>query len=1042
MSRLSVRLLGSFRATIDGEPVTGYRSDKVRALLAYLAAEPDTPHRRERLGGLLWPDCSERSARAHLRVALSNLRQVIGDHEATPPYLLISRQTVQFNEASDAWADVQSFQSLLETGLPTIDAMEQMVGLYEGEFMAGFSLADSPLFEEWALLTREQLHRTVMEALHRLARSLEERGEYRRALVYAWRQVDLDPWREVAHRQVMRLLARSGERSAAIAQYRRCCQVLQDELGVEVSKRTRQLYERLERGEGVPGGPQPAVQHHLPAQTTSFEGREKEQAEINQLLSQASCRLLTLVGPGGIGKTRLALEIAAQQASSYPDGVHLAPLAHVSGTAFLASSVAEALRFRLDTTNLDARTQLLDYLRGRTALLVMDSFEHLLTGADLLVDILEHAPQVKLLVTSRERLHLRGEWAYEVQGLAYPGEQDGHALETYGAVKLFVARARQADAGFCLSAEVRPHVRDICRLVQGMPLAIELAAAWVPVLPCQGIASEIEKGLDILAAPERRLPDRHRSLRVAFDYSWTLLTDEAKAAFPRLAVFRGGFSRGAAQAVAGVGLVLLAELVGKSLLRRNAQGRYEMHELLRQYAAERLDAQPAERRQVRQRHSRYYLAFVSAREADLVGDRLPEIKDQIRVEMENVRAAADWAVTHWPAEEAREVLAHLDAFWVVLGWTEGRDTFAAIARTLREAHGTEKAAVGPDTAPLPSALVYQALYSSLLGESDASEAILEACTPALDATGAQRERAVARFARGVSALYLGDFRRSEELFRECISLARAIQDDRWAAHGLMWLGWVHCEVGDYASAQARYEESYALYQAHGNRWGVAFLLTKLGLVADAQDDHVQARRYNEEALQIVVRFGDRAGEAYATSRLSLTAYSQGEYAEALALGRRGQRLFEELGHRWGIAASLCRIGFAALGLGRSEEAETCFQEALQMATSMAHVPLILYAVLGMASLLSQQGNAEQAVELLAFAEAHPQTPPTYLDIAEQWFEGIETRLSPDALRAARERGETRGLPAIVEAVKRDRLAAALVSGLPGAGGEGVVGLFG
>jgi tetratricopeptide (TPR) repeat protein len=607
-----------------------------------------------------------------------------------------------------------------------------------------------------------------------------------------------------------------------------------------------------------------------------------------------------------------------------------------------------------------------------------------------------------------------------VRGLRYPENGDGGTLEAYGALKLFLARARQSDSDFTLSTDVRPHVSHICRLVEGMPLGIELAAAWVSVLSCHEIACEISEGIDILATPSRELRDRHRSLRAAFDHSWRLLTEEAKSAFRKLSVFRGSFSREAVTEVADADLVLLSELMSKSLLRRNAQGRYEIHELLRQYASERLDALPQQRHEVKERYSRYYLEFLSVREPDLFGERLREIKDEIRTEMENVRAGVHWAVADWSEADARDALASLDAVLLVEGWHEGKETFAGIVQALQKTREVEADAATIGTSPLLSAMAYQAMYGSLLGETDASGEVLQECLPALGALGLKRELAVCHFALGVNALYRGEFERSQQQFKDSISLARASQAQRWEAHGLMWLGWVLGETGDLKGAKAQYEESYSLYREQGNRWGMAFVLSKQGLVADAEEDHSQAKRYHTEALEILAGFGDQAGQAYVTSRLSLTAYGQGRYAEARHLGRRGYERFEELGHRWGMGASLCRIGFAALGLGRRHEAGSCFHKALKLAACMQHVPLILYSLAGMACLMAEEGKEAQAVELLAFVEEHPQTPPTYLDIAGRWFSGIKSGLAQEALSAARERGAASELDAIVGAVLRDR----------------------
>ena len=338
MTRLSVRLLGPLQVTVDGEPVTGLRSDKVRALLAYLAVETERPHRREKLAGLLWPDWPERSARTSLRHALANLRQVIHDHQATPPFLHITRQTIQFNSASKAWIDVATFTDHLQAKGPsqqTIRQLEQAIELYRGDFLEGFSIGDSPAFEEWALLNRERFHRLVMEALHRLADCHEERGEYERGLQHAWRQVELDPWREKAHRQLMRLLAFSGQRGAALAQYETCRRLLAEELGVEPAAETTRLYEQIRDGklkapELFPAPPfdltarlPPFLEEEPPqAERPVFVARERELAQLDGFLDLALAgqgRVVFVTGEAGSGKTALVQEFTRRAQDVHAD---------------------------------------------------------------------------------------------------------------------------------------------------------------------------------------------------------------------------------------------------------------------------------------------------------------------------------------------------------------------------------------------------------------------------------------------------------------------------------------------------------------------------------------------------------------------------------------------------------------------------------------------------------------------------------------------------------------------------------------------------
>jgi DNA-binding SARP family transcriptional activator/predicted ATPase len=338
VARLSISLFGSVQVTLDGEAV-GFESDKVRALLAYLAVESEGPHRREKLAGLLWPDWPEQAARNNLRHALAVLRKTIGDREANPPFLHVTRQTVQFNAASDAWVDVAAFGALLQppepSGEPSLERWEKAAGLYQGDFLEGFSLADSAAFEEWVLLTREQYRRQVMDALQRVAETYGERSAWERALVYAWRQTELDPWREEAHRQVMRLLAQSGRRSEALAQYRSCCRLLSEELGVEPSAETTGLYERIRDGELKATGPlgrarglvaelPPFLEEGAPAEVERavFVAREGELAQLDRFLDQALAgkgRVVFVTGEAGSGKTTLVQDFSRRAQEAHDD---------------------------------------------------------------------------------------------------------------------------------------------------------------------------------------------------------------------------------------------------------------------------------------------------------------------------------------------------------------------------------------------------------------------------------------------------------------------------------------------------------------------------------------------------------------------------------------------------------------------------------------------------------------------------------------------------------------------------------------------------
>ena len=469
---------------------------------------------------------------------------------------------------------------------------------------------------------------------------------------------------------------------------------------------------------------------NLPAPRTSFVGRTDELASIDRMLDEPDCRLLTLVGPGGVGKTRLALEAAARRIDRYQHGVHFVPLVGVPAPDLLAPAVAETLQFQVDNAHsaIPARDQLVDFLRERATLLVLDNFEHLLDARDLLTEVIEQAPQVELLTTSRERLQVQSEWVLDVDGLAN-GSGNGHAGDS-AAVRLFVDRARQVDGAYALTDSDRPHVERVCRLVNGMPLGIELAAAWASTLPCSEIADEIERNLGFLETSMHDVPERHRSLRAAFDQSWRLLSSDERRVFSRLSVFRGTFARDAAAAVAGAGLAELQGLVSKSLVRRAGLGRFELHELLRQYAAEQLAAERMDLADARETHARFYVGMLAARADALIGEHMMEARDELRVEIDNLRAAAEWAVAQWNQDDARAALSSLDLFFLAHSWHEGSDTFGQLAELLGPSPGSPLDA-GKASDVMLSALAYQTYLGSALGYDERLDAIARACLPVL-----------------------------------------------------------------------------------------------------------------------------------------------------------------------------------------------------------------------------------------------------------------------------------------------------------------------
>ncbi|MFO7572608.1 MAG: adenylate/guanylate cyclase domain-containing protein [Gaiellaceae bacterium] len=760
---------------------------------------------------------------------------------------------------------------------------------------------------------------------------------------------------------------------------------------------------------------------NLPSPRTSFVGRRDELDEIERLLEDPSCRLLTLVGPGGVGKTRLALEAAARRIDRYPHGVHYVGLASVVAPDFLVPAVADALQFPIDAAHsaFSPQDQLVDYLAERSTLLVLDNFEHLLEGAGLVTRVIERAPSVEILTTSRERLSVESEWVLDVDGLHVSANGNGDSRAS-GALRLFEERARQADHGFRLGEEELEHAVRICRLVDGMPLGIELAAAWVFMLPCSEIADEIERTIGFLETSMRDVPERHRSLRAAFDHSWRLLTEEQRRCLRQLSVFRGPFTREAAAVVAGADLGLLAELVSKSLVRRLELGRYELHELLRQYAAERLaeaaDESADESADARDRHARYYVGRLRERRELLLGPQMGEVRDELRGDVANLGSAVAWAATHWSEDDARSVFDALSALYFAHSWPEGLGTFAHLAELLgySPASSFDPSRV---SSVLLSALAFQVCFASYVGYDEAQDALARACEPELRARGLTGELGDCLQALGTNACYVDDYPAAAALLEESLAIADAAGDGWAQSARRSWLGWARLVQDDLEGARASFEAGYQVALDKGGPLLLGLTRSKLGLLEDASGAHAEALRIHTEANRSFEAIGDRGGAGYALTRASVSAYCLGDYEEALRLGRAGHDAFADINHRWGMIGAASRVGFALVALGDASGAREHFRWALEQAQLTEAKSLALLALSGTGVLLAREGENRRALELLTFVFGYPGLSPHLFITARPELDRLEAELAPDELADAREAAQAADFQAVVAAAQ-------------------------
>lgn len=745
--------------------------------------------------------------------------------------------------------------------------------------------------------------------------------------------------------------------------------------------------------------PAPLVLSDLPAPTTPLVGRGRELEDAERLITGEGCRVLTVLGPAGVGKTRFTVELAGRVAPGFRNGVCFAAVARLHSIDALPFLLAERLGVGF-APGTDAWQATLGFLREKQVLLVIDNFEQLTEASGLLAEIVATAPGVVLLVTSRERLDLQGETALRLEGLPCPAADE--PVEGNDAVRLFVQSARRVDRRFDLDPSTASEVGRICRLVEGLPLALELAAACVGVLSPAEIAREIEQRHDFPLDSPRDRPPRHRSLRAAFESSWSLLSPGEREAFRRLAAFHGGFDRQAAETVAGADLRTLAALVDKSLLRRHVSGRFDLLEIVRQFGREKLAADPEMERVVRDRHAEQSIRVL---EGLVQGAQRGEMEAALSAaarDAENIRAAWQWLVERGDTDRLRRGGDGLYRLWEARGWIEeGRELF-------RRA-GAAVAATDPsrpdDPALAASLLAREGAFAEAAGAYDHADRLLQRALSLLPA-GQQRERAFILQTLSWVARAQGDFEAEGAHARESFVLFERTEDVPGMAAARTSLGAHAYYRGDYGEAKRCFRESLALHRRSGATQGVWKQLNNLAGVAMAEGDYDEATRLLEEILGQYRQHGNRLGAARALYNLGLVAHRAGEDARSAALLADAIGAAREAGLREVVVQGLISLGDARVALGDTPGALEAFRRASEEAAEVGHLPLSLEILLGLARLKVREGDDDEARRLLSLPRLHPAADESTRRDADALLrelgedDGSYAALSPEAPDAA------------------------------------------
>ncbi len=912
MSQLQLTCLGDFQVTLAGAPLTAFQTDKMRALLIYLALTGQ-PHQRSDLTRFLWAGYPEASARNSFRQYLHQLRQLLRDSENAPPWLLVTRQTVQFNPAAPLDLDVDHFTRLLtetsahphaqlRTCQPCLVRLRAAVDLYRGDFLAGFTIADSDPFEEWRRITQEQLHLQVLAAFTQLADAAEAAGDGEQALQDTHRQLALEPWLETAHRRVMRILGSRGQRAAAIAQYNNCRHVLAEELGAAPEAETTALCEQIRVGRfdkvtkqqnnKVTGVYQmtPSPNHSPPP----LFGRSTELTHLATLLTQPSPRLVTLVGPPGVGKTRLA------QASVESGTPHrFVELATITDPTLVATTIVQALGFSISAEQ-SAVDELIEGLRDKTLVLVLDNFEQVLAAGPLVLrPLLLHCPRLKLLVTSRVALHLQEEQVVPVDPLPLPDLTQLVTMQNVRdnpAVQFFCQQAARVQPTFQLTDTLAPVIAEICSRLDGLPLALELAAARTRLLSPPMLLARLTNALHLhlLIGGPHNLPARQQTFRTALAWSYDLLDATEQSTFRQLAIFVGGCTLDAAEAVIGNWHVARGDqtiaspqsslsildsidsLLDKNLLRQQSaaggEPRFILLETIREYAWELLAAQEPQAHDAllatRQRHAAFFTALVEEAATKLVGATQVVWLNRLEAEYDNLRTGLDWLEQSGEISQALRLATQLRYFWRVRGHYRV---------------GTER---------LLRLLAYPA------------------------AATADAVRAQALNATGYLQWVQGDIHAAHTHLAEALTIGRASQEPSVTAFAQRYLGSIAAVQADQATAHACFQESLDLYRSLDNPNEIALALMYLGDAALAQRDKPRAQQLYQESAALLRQLDNKIVLPYALRHLGYLALWQGNYAVTAQLYTESLTLNLAVGERQGSAAAL--VAFAALAAAQAQ----------------------------------------------------------------------------------------------------------------------------